>query len=91
MSDEHVAMHIRCECEDPRHFVDFDLWVWDDKLPADLNMFFCSQRIGGFWERVGRALRYVFGTQEMVMGDVCFTKARAIEVSKFLSDAAEHL
>lgn len=86
--DDHREFRVDCDCHTPLHFVKFD---WDRWLDGseDINVFFCSERIGGFWKRVGRALRYVFGSQDLVTGDIVLSKEKARELAKFLKDVSE--
>jgi hypothetical protein len=88
--DWHKEYRLECDCHDPLHFVKFD-WIEWSKAPGDstIDLFFCSHRIGGFWKRVWRALRYVFGTQELVTGDIVVSKEKAKELAVFLSEVAE--
>lgn len=86
--NDHREFRIVCDCHTPTHFIQFDWDKWLDGT-EDINVFFCSDRIGGFWKRLGRACRYVFGTQELITGDIVVSKEKARELAAFLNEVAE--
>ena len=88
--DDHKEFRLDCDCHTPLHFIKFGWIKWSD-APGDstLDLFFCSERIGGFWKRVWRAAKYVFGTQDLVTGDIVVSKEKAKELAVFLMEAAE--
>lgn len=88
MTDDHRAFRLDCDCHHPLHFIEFDWYNWDEDEPAQIDVFFCSHRIGGFWKRVWRALRYVFGSQDLVTGDVVLSKEKARELAVFLNEVS---
>lgn len=87
MKDNHKEFRLTCDCHTPTHFIQFDYYSWE-KYDEDYNVFFCSGRIGGFWERVRRAAKYIFGTQELVTGDICISKEKVRELAAFLNEVA---
>lgn len=93
--DDHKEFRLDCDCHHPLHFVQIDWDRWMHKFDngavedEDINLFFCSHRIGGFWKRVWRAFKYVFGAQELVTGDICISKEKAKELAVFLNEVAE--
>ncbi len=86
--DDHKEYRLQCDCHEPLHFIQFDWDQWLDDT-EDINAFFCSDRIGGFWKRVWRAAKYVFGTQDLVTGDIVVSKEKAKELAAFLNEVAE--
>jgi hypothetical protein len=85
--DDHKEFRLVCDCHHPLHFIQID---WDRFLDGseDINVFFCSDRIGGFWKRVWRAAKYVFGSQELVTGDVVISKEKVRELAVFLNEVS---
>lgn len=89
-SDDHRSFRLDCDCHHPLHFIKFDWVRWSDKSgDFSIDLFFCSERIGGFWKRVGRALKYVFGSQDLVTGDIVVSKEKAMELAAFLKEVSE--
>lgn len=88
--DDHREFRLDCDCHHPLHFIKFDWVKWSDE-PGDatIDVFFCSERIGGFWRRVGRALKYVFGTQDLITADIVISNDGAKELSSFLREVSE--
>lgn len=85
--NDHREIRIACDCSTPTHFlqVEWNRWAeWDE----DINVFFCAHRIGGFWKRVARAARYVFGAQELITSDIVISKQSTRELAAFLSEIA---
>lgn len=88
--DWHREFRLDCNCHTPTHFIKFDWIKWSDmEGDTTLDLFFCSERIGGFWKRVGRALKYVFGSQDLVTGDIVVSKMKARELAAFLKEVSE--
>lgn len=88
--DDHKEFRLDCGCHTPLHFIKFDWIKWSDK-PGDstLDLFFCSDRNWSFWKRVWCALKYVFGTQNLVTGDIVVSKEKAKELAAFLNEVAD--
>ena len=63
---------VRCACHTSTHFIEFNYVPWESG-PGSIDVYFCADRIGGFFRRLGRALKYVFWTQELVTADICLT------------------
>ena len=83
--DDSKEFRLTCSCHTPLHFIQLNWERWENS-DADLNFFFCSDRIGGFWKRVWRASKYVFGTQELVTGDIVVSREKAKELAAFLTE-----
>lgn len=84
---DHREFRLDCNCHTPLHFIQFDWDRWHDGT-EDINAFFVSDRNWGFWKRVRCALKYVFGTQDLIQGDVVVAKAKAKELAAFLKEVA---
>lgn len=90
--DDHRTFRLDCDCHEPLHFIKFEWMRWPESanIPdhETLDAFICSHRVGGFWKRIGRALRYVFGSQDLVTGDIVLSKEKARELAVFLKGVA---
>ena len=90
--DKHREIRINCECSHPLHFIHFNYDVWKyEKLGGredeEFTIFFCSERIGGFWRRLGRALKYVFWSQDLVTADIVTSREKMSALVEFLNEA----
>ncbi len=81
-------LRVECECKNPTHFIQINLTTWD-KFPDDIEVFFCADRVGGFWKRIIRAAQYVFWSQQLITADMRLSKERAREAGEFLISISE--
>lgn len=88
--DWHKEFRLDCDCHTPLHFVKLDWIRWSDKEGDEtLDLFFCSDRNWSVWRRVRSALKYVFGSQDLVMGDIVVSKEKAKELAEWLKEVSE--
>lgn len=84
---DNKEFRLTCLCHTPLHFIQMNWEKWDNG-DEDLNLFFCSDRNWSFWKRVRNAFRYVFGSQDLVMGDIVVSKEKARELAVFLNEVS---
>lgn len=87
MKDDHKEYRLGCDCREPLHFIQFD---WDRWLDGseDINAFYCAHRGDGLWGRLLTAMNFVFGRQDLIMGDIVVSKDSAKELAAFLNEVA---
>lgn len=76
-------LYLRCDCHQPHHFV---LIEDDPDIAGHFMVSVVGMKSASFWHRVKWALKHIFGSEHLTIGDVILTPDDAGRLSSFIRE-----